>query len=112
MDIFWVKLIKIAIIAGVLLAPFVFWLFIYGLLRFSSVDPQRVKSWLRTLRWVTWIPAAALMLVAIVNHKFHYLFFYGSGLFSFSAGLSFPESWLKKRLGLEKIDEGWGLDRD
>jgi hypothetical protein len=101
MDILRDKIFKIAIFVALVVAPFVFWLSYYGLARFSSMDLRKAVPWLRALRWVTWIPAMVLMFAAVVNDGFHYLFSYGCGLFSFFAGLSFSESWLKKRLNLD-----------
>jgi hypothetical protein len=112
MEILKVKSFAVVIFVALVAAPLVFWLIFYGLVRYSSADVRRLVPWLRAVRWITWITATPFMLAAIGNDKFHYLFFYGSGLFSFSAGLSLSESWLKKRLGLDNLDEGWGLDRN
>ena len=101
MEIFKVRSFAIVIFVALVVAPFVFWLFFYGLARFTSMDLRRAVPWLKALRLVTWIPAFALIFVAVANDSFHYLFSYGFGLFSFSVGLSFSQTWLMKRLNLE-----------
>jgi hypothetical protein len=53
----------------------------------------------------TWAVAMALMLPAIVDDSFGFLFVLGFGILSFSTGLSFPQSWLKKKLGLNADTE-------
>jgi hypothetical protein len=100
MNIVRIKPFSFSIFAVFVVAPLVSWLLVYVLVRYSLIDPNRLESWLGAARWATWIPAMALMLAAIANDNFHYLFVYGCGLLSFSAGLSFSESWLKKRLNL------------
>jgi hypothetical protein len=103
MDILRVKPFAIAVGIALVAAPLVFWLFFYCLARFSSVDLRNAMPWLKALRWVTWILSMALAGAAVVVDPIHlhYLAPYGFALFSFSAGLSIPQGWLKKRLGLE-----------
>ena len=101
MDILRVKLFAVAVAVTLIIAPFAFWLSFYYLAKFSSIDLRRALPWLKALRWVTWILATPFMFAAIVNDSYHYFFVYGCGLFSFSAGLSFSQGWLKKRLNLE-----------
>ena len=101
MDILRVKAFAFAVCAALVVAPFVFWLFFYGLVRFSSIDLRRARPWLRALRWVTWISAMALLTAVILDDRLHYLNPYGCGLLSLSIGLSFTEGWLKRHVNLD-----------
>lgn len=101
MDILKVQLFKVVIGIAFVVAPFIFWFSFYGLAKFASTDLRKALPWLRASRWVAWILASALFVVSILNDSFHYLLVYGFALFTFSTGLSFPESWLKKRLNLD-----------
>ena len=98
MGVLGAKQLATVVGATLVIAPFAIWLSFYYLAKFSSIDLHRALPWLRVLRWVTWILATPFMFAAIVNHSYHHFFVYGCGLFSFSAGLSFPETWLKNRL--------------
>ena len=81
--------------------PFVVWLSIYCVSRNPSIDLRRFLPVLRALRWITWALAMALMLPAIVGDALHRVAVYGFALMSFSAGLSFSQSWLKRKLHLD-----------
>jgi uncharacterized protein involved in cysteine biosynthesis len=82
-------------------APFVVWLLLYLASHWWSADLRPASSWLRVLRWLTWIAGLALMLVSLAPN--HLLFSYGAAISSFSMGLSFPEDWVKRRLAPDSL---------
>lgn len=86
-------------------APFAVWLLIYWVLKYTSVDPRKLLPILKILRVITWPVAMGLTLLAVVDDSFRVLFVFGFGILSFSTGLSFPQSWLKKKLGLNADTE-------
>jgi general stress protein CsbA len=100
MEVLGAKQLATAVGVTLVIAPLALWLSFFYLAKFSSIDLRRALPWLRVLRWVAWILATPFMFAAIVNDSYHHFFVYGCGLFSFSAGLSFSQNWLKKRLNL------------
>ncbi len=86
-------------------APFAVWLLIYWILKHGSVDRSRILPFLKVLRVITWAVAMVLIFFAIINDSFSFLFVFGFGILSFSTGLSFPQSWLKKKMGVAKDPE-------
>ncbi len=90
-----------AVVGAILLAgPFVVWFSIYCVSKFTSFDLKKFFDLLPVMRVIAWAVAVALMMLATVSDAFHFLLVYGFATLSFSAGLFFSESWLKKRLGL------------
>jgi len=96
------KPLAIVICAILIAGPFVVWFFVYCVSKCPSVSLHRFLPLLRALRWATWAAAIALMLPAFASGAIHRAAVYGFALSSFSAGLSFPQSWLRKKLSLDR----------
>jgi hypothetical protein len=90
------KTLVLGIYLLLIVAPFIGWGALYVGVRNWSLDPQQLMSWLRGLRWLSWICAVLLFGGYVVGG--HYPWAYPIAMFTFSAGLSFPESWLKRRI--------------
>lgn len=88
------KLLAIETFSVCSVSPHIIWLALYGASRRWPIDPRPVLKWLRILRWVGWGIAIPLGLLALARNHFP---IYGLAMSTFSTGLSFPESWLKRR---------------
>jgi len=88
-------LTKIVISAVVLAAPFLVWLALYAAARAFSVDLRPILPLMRVLRWVAWGGGLALCLAYLAHNDFPSS--YGMASLSLSIGLSFPETWIKRR---------------
>jgi hypothetical protein len=88
------KLLGIEIFSVLSILPHVIWLTLYGASRRRPIDARPVLRWLKILRWVGWGFGVALGLLALARGHFP---IYGLAMSTFSTGLSFPESWLKRR---------------
>src|SRR6266542_4308585 len=89
------KLLAIETFSVFSVLPHIIWLALYGASRRWPIHPRPVLKWLRILRWVGWGIAIPLGLLALARNQFP---IYGLAMSTFSAGLSFPESWLKRRI--------------
>jgi hypothetical protein len=88
------KLLAIETFSVFSVLPHIIWLALYGASRRWPIDPRPVLKWLRILRWVGWGIAIPLGLLGLARNQFP---IYGLAMSTFSIGLSFPESWLKRR---------------
>ena len=79
--------------------PLVFWLAMYVAARWWSINWRPVLPWLKILRWVVWGCGVALVLTSLARNGFPVS--YGLIILGFSAGLSFPETWVKRRFAAE-----------
>ena len=79
--------------------PLLFWLAMYMAARWWSINWRPVLPWLKILRWMSWGCGTALFVSALARHVFPLA--YGIIIFGFSAGLSIPESWVKRRFAAE-----------
>lgn len=75
--------------------PLIFWLAIYLAARWWSINWRPILLWLKILRWVGWGLGAVLVLVSIFRNVFPITD--GALILTFSAGLSIPESWVKRQ---------------
>jgi len=94
------KLLAIEIFALFSLSPHILWLSLYVASRRWPIDTRPILRWLKILRWVSWGFAGSLFLVALARNHFP---IYGLAMSVFSTGLSFPESWLKRRFASDLI---------
>jgi hypothetical protein len=83
-------------------SPLIVWLALYMTSRWWSVNLRPVLPWLRALRWVAWGLAIALL----INHLAHDHFpiSYAIAMGSVQLGLSFPESWVKRRFAPDLVE--------
>ena len=79
----------------VLALPLAFWLTIYWAARWWSINWRPILPWLKFLRWVGWGCGTAMVLISLARSVFPVG--YGVIILGFSAGLSLPESWVKRR---------------
>ena len=86
--------IKIVISVAVLALPFLVWLALYAASRAFSVGLRPILPLMRVLRWVAWGAGVVLCLAHLTLNRFP---FYGMACLSLSLGLSFPETWVKRR---------------
>jgi hypothetical protein len=79
--------------------PLVFWLAMYVAARWWSINWRPILPWLKILRWVSWGCGVALGFASLARNivPSSYLLL----TLGFSAGLSLPESWVKRRFGAE-----------
>jgi hypothetical protein len=89
------KLLAIEVFALFSFLPHIVWLSLYVAFRRWPVDARAILRWLKILRWESWGFAGILFLLALARNHFP---IYGLAISAFSTGLSFPESWLKRRL--------------
>ncbi len=90
------KLLVIGISLLLVIAPLIFWGALYVTVRKWSLDLQSLVPWLRGFRWVVW--SCGLLLFIGYFAGGHYSWVYPSAVATFSAGLYFPERWLKEQL--------------
>ena len=81
-----------------LASPFIVWLALYVAARWGSIGLRPTLSWFRILRWVSFAAGIAFFLTYLFHGHFlgHFLD-YGLAMVTLSAGLSFPERWVKRR---------------
>jgi hypothetical protein len=88
------KLLAIEVFALFSLLPHIIWLSLYVASKQWPIDARPILRWLKILRWVSWGLAGTLGLLAVARNHFP---IYGLAMSTFSTGLSFPGSWLKRR---------------
>ena len=96
------KLLAIEISSAFVALPLVLWFTLYLAARWWSINSRPVLPWLRILRWLGWGFAIVLLFVHLAND--HFPFAYGTALTAFSAELSLPESWVKRRFAPDLIE--------
>jgi hypothetical protein len=79
-----------------MLGPFAIWAGIYVAANLNIFTSGSMFRALRVWRWITWIAGILLWLSCLPPFRLHWL--YGACASMFSIGLSFPDSWLKRRL--------------
>ena len=88
------KLVLIATVGLLLVAPFVVW----GALRLAARNPKRdlrpLLPWLKGFRWLAW--SCGLLPYGAYFLGDHIPWAYAAAAVTFSIGLSFPERWLKE----------------
>jgi hypothetical protein len=75
--------------------PLILWLAMYLAARWWSINWRPILPWLRILRWLGWGFGGVLVLASMVRNVFPITD--GVLILTFSAGLSMPESWVKRR---------------
>src|SRR4051794_27844378 len=94
MNIYPSKLLAIETFSVFSVLPLIIWLALYGASRQWPIDSRPVLKGLRILRWAGWGIGIPLGLLALARNQIP---IYALAIFTFSTGLSFPESWLKRR---------------
>lgn len=79
--------------------PLIFWLGIYWAARWWSINWRPILPWLRILRWIGWGCGTAMFFISLTRSIFPVG--YAVVVLGFSAGLSLPESWVKRRFASE-----------
>ncbi len=100
------------IVAGVVIlaAPFLLWLALYATARLFSVNLRRILPVIISLHLLTYGAGVVLMLINLANN--HFPGRYAAALVACSAGLIFPETWLKRRFAPDLLppadsEDGW-----
>jgi hypothetical protein len=88
------KLLAIEVFALFSLLSHIIWLSLYVASKQWPIDARPILRRLKILRWVSWGLAGTLGLLAVARNHFP---IYGLAMSTFSTGLSFPGSWLKRR---------------
>jgi len=92
------KLLAIEVFALFSVLTHIIWLSLHVASRRWPIDARPILRWLKILRWVSWGLAGTLCLWAVARNHFP---IYGLAMSVFSTGLSFPESWLKRRFAAD-----------
>jgi len=74
-------------------APYVLWLGLLAVSRWSFVRFRPGLRWMRILRFLGWAIGILLSVVALAQDRFPV---YGLACFALSGGLFFPERWVKR----------------
>lgn len=89
------RVLRIEITFTLIVLPLLVWLALYLAHRWWNVNLRLALPWLKTLRWTGWGIGGVLLLLSLGGNNF--LWFYGIATATFSAGFSFPVSWVKRR---------------
>lgn len=89
------KVSGIAIPLTLFVLPLIVWLALYLAQRWWSVNSRPALPWLKALRWTGWAVGVALLVTSLTGGRLPWV--YGIAATTFSAGLSIPESWIKRR---------------
>ena len=91
------RLFAIMLFSVVAIAPLIIWMFLWAITESLSAKLRAVLPWIKMVRWVAWSGSIVLFIVyIIVDHLQHFPIF-AIAMSSFSAGLSLPENWLKRK---------------
>ena len=106
------KVLAIEIGSILVTAPMILWVALYLGSR-QSINLRALLPWIRVLRWLGWGLGILFFLAALTRNRFPT---YGCAMSAFSAGLSLPESWVKRRFAPDLIapnpDEWWPNKRE
>jgi hypothetical protein len=107
------KVLSLEIGSLLITAPMIVWFSLY-VAALQSMKLRPVLPWLRVLRWVGWGLGIVFFLAALARNSFPT---YGCAMSAFSAGLSLPEGWVKRRFAPDLIepnpeDEWWPSKRE
>jgi hypothetical protein len=89
------RMLRVEITSTLCVLPLVIWLTLYLTQRCWSVDFRASLSWLRRLRWVSWLSGVTVLLPSLRGG--HLPWVYGMAMANFSFGLSIPEGWIQRR---------------
>jgi hypothetical protein len=82
-------------------SPYILWLALYLIARYSAVNMRRVVPWVRALRWFSWFTTGAMFLVHLLSTRFPAI--YGFLSLGFSSGIIFVDTWATRRFAPERI---------
>jgi hypothetical protein len=101
------KLLAIEVFSAFSVLPHIIWLALYVAARRRPIEARPTLRWLKILRWVGWGFGIALFTLSLVRD--HFPIAYGLAMTTFSTGLSFPQSWLKRRFAPDLVEpsSGW-----
>jgi hypothetical protein len=83
------------LVVDALILPLLIWLIVYLAGQWWAVNSRPILPWLKTLRWIGW--GSGVILFALSFALSHISPLYGLAMTTFSAGLSIPEAWIKRR---------------
>jgi hypothetical protein len=89
------KILRIEIASALMALPLVIWLALYLTYRWWSLNLGWTLQWLETLRRVSWVFSVILAILSAARD--HFPFVYAIAMFTFSAGISMPERWVRRR---------------
>ena len=89
------------LVAGTV-APLAVWAAIYAALKQNMFPAGSMLRVVRALRWIAW--AGSILILLCIVLPFHLSLFYAVSVSTFSAGLSLPESWLKRHVPPDASD--------
>jgi ABC-type uncharacterized transport system permease subunit len=92
------RLLEIGILAFLMLSPIAIWLALYIAAQKSPFNSGLFLTCLKKLRGIAYVCGIALILSHFTSAHFFHDFNYGGAVLTFSAGLSIPESLLKKQV--------------
>jgi len=95
MNIFASRMVLIGLTSLLIIAPFVLWGVLYVAVRKWSLNLRPLIARFRAFRWVAWSCGVLLIVGCLAGG--HYPWSYAIAVATFSAGLTFPESWLKRQ---------------
>jgi hypothetical protein len=95
---------KILLASACLGAPFMLWLALYVVARYSAINMRRTVPWVRAIRWATWLTTLVLFLVHFVWSHFPAMYAFLS--LSFSSGVILVDSWAIRRFAPERVPAG------
>jgi hypothetical protein len=87
---------KLLVLSVGTLGPLAIWAGVSGAVKWRLFSPHSMFRLLRIWHWVSWVTALVLWLCYLLPSHVHWL--YAGAASTFSAGLVFPESWLKSQL--------------
>lgn len=99
---------EIGILAGLTFAPLGIWYVLSVVDECRSLNFELIILWIRALRWITYVCGVALFLANLTSAYFAHDIKYVCALLTFSAGLSMPQSWLKRKSS--RVETGSSLD--
>jgi hypothetical protein len=92
------KLVVAAIFFG---SPYILFLVLSLIARYSAINMRQIVPWIRALRWLTWFTTAALFLMHFVLARFPST--YAFLALAFSSGVILIDIWASARFVPERI---------
>jgi hypothetical protein len=82
-------------------SPYILWLALYLIARYSAINMRRVVPWIRALRWFTWFTTGAMFLMHFLSVRFPAIYAFLS--LGFSSGVMLVDTWAIRRFAPERI---------
>jgi hypothetical protein len=99
---------KLVLVTTFFGAPYILWLVLFLIARYSAFNMRRIVPWVRVLRRVTWSATPVLFLMCFVLARLPSIYFFLS--VGFSSGMIAIHRWAIKRFAPERIfGAGWGF---